>query len=119
MSLARLLTGVLVVTLFVDGISRPFPIDWLAFRPWEAAMRDRPPEAAFEPDLTIRVPALLQRPGEHGEQAWLSRLQAGDFHDRFVGFRNDPDVVQQRRRPDDPCRRLVLRWRSPLQMPTR
>ena len=53
MGLAHLVTLLLAATLLADGITRALPIDWLTFRPWEAAVQYRPDNAAFEPNRRI------------------------------------------------------------------
>ena len=83
-----MLTGLLAATLAADGVTRALPIDWLTFRPWEAAVQSRPPDAAFEPNRRITCDRC------YGDLANLTNLPAYRVYRPEVfttdgwGFRN-------------------------------
>lgn len=87
-----MLTGLLVATLVADGVTRALPIDWLTFRPWEAAVQYRPPDAAFEPNRRITCDRC------YGDLASMANLPRYRVYRREVfttdgwGFRNADDM---------------------------
>lgn len=93
--LARLLCTLLALTFAADGVTRAFPIDWLAFRPWEALQHDKPADAPFEPSRRFECSRC------YGDLANMANLPQYRIPRREVfttdswGFRNQPSVSEK------------------------
>ena len=93
--LKKVIPGLLAAVCLMDIGSRFMSIDPLTFRPWEALVRYRPPDAPFEPNRTYYNKRAYGDLAALGNLPQFRQYRTERFTTDTLGYRNAPHVVDE------------------------